>query len=69
MGDWSSVVNRGQRNNVSWMKGIENLLELDLFDYSNVKKIIDDADIVRLDFVALTRKFVSRCCDGPLLLI
>jgi len=57
--DWSSVVNKGQQDDVSWIKGIENLLELDLFDYSNVKKVIDEVDLVRLEFVALTRKLVS----------
>jgi hypothetical protein len=68
-GGWRSIVNKGQQNDISWMKGIENHLELDLFDYSNVKQIIDNADVARLEFVALTRKLVSRCCDGPLLLI
>ncbi|KAF8813999.1 hypothetical protein BYT27DRAFT_7180260 [Phlegmacium glaucopus] len=62
-GDWSSVVNKGQQNNVRWMKGIENLLELDLFDYSNVKKIIDDGDVARLEFVALTREGRQAIAD------
>jgi hypothetical protein len=65
---WSSVVNKGQQNDVSWTKGIENLLELDLFDYSNVKKIIEDVDLERLAFIALTRRSISRCCNGLLLL-
>jgi len=59
MGDWNSVVNKGKQDDANWMKGIENILELDLFDYSNVNKIIDEADFVRLEFIALTRKFVS----------
>jgi hypothetical protein len=67
-GGWSSVVNKGQKDDVNWTKGIEKLLELDLFDYSNVKKIIEDANLKHLEFIALTRKFVSLCCDSPLLL-
>jgi hypothetical protein len=69
-GGWHSVVNKGKNNNVNWTKGIENLLELDLFDYSysNVKRIIEDGKLEHLEFIALTRKFISRCCDGPPLL-
>jgi hypothetical protein len=55
-GDWESVVNKGQQNDVSWTKSIENLLELDLFDYSNVKKFIENVDFDYLVFIALTRK-------------
>ena len=55
-GDWRSVVNKGQQNDVSWTKGIENLLELDLFDYSNVNKFIENVDFDHLVFIALTRK-------------
>ncbi|KAF8801532.1 hypothetical protein BYT27DRAFT_7198051 [Phlegmacium glaucopus] len=62
-GDWSSVVNKGRQDDISWMKGIENLLELDLFDYSNVKKIIDDGDVARLEFVALTREGRQAIAD------
>jgi hypothetical protein len=58
-GGWSSIVGKGNYNDISWIKGIENLLELDLFDYSNVGKLIEDANLVRLEFVALTRKFFS----------
>jgi hypothetical protein len=67
-GDWSNVVDKGQKDNVSWTKGIKNLLELDLFDYSNVKKIINEGKLEHLEFIALTRKFASRCRDGSLLL-
>ena len=68
--DWDSIVNKGEKNDVNWMKGIENLLELDLFDYSdsNVKKIIEEGKLEHLEFIALTRKFVSWCCDGLQLL-
>ena len=58
---WSSIVNKGKQDDVRWTKEIENLLELDLFDYSNVKKILEIGDFDRLAFVALTRKFISWC--------
>jgi hypothetical protein len=67
-GGWRSVVNKGEINYVNWTKGIENLLELDLFDYSNVQRIIEDGKLEHLEFIALTCKFVSWCCGCPLLL-
>ena len=63
-GDWSHLVGKGEKENVSWMKDLKDLLELDLFDYSKVGKIMADGDLVLLEFVALTRKFLSQCCTG-----
>lgn len=73
---WENIVGKGRRSDSSWVKGIEDLLELDLFDYLNVKSIIEGIsqahrqsdDIERLRFIALTRRFTSSCCDSlPLL--
>jgi hypothetical protein len=55
---WKSVTSKGQKNNVNWTKGIQHLLKLDLFDYSNVKKIIEDVKLEHLEFITLTCKLV-----------
>lgn len=77
-GDWGSIIEKGRRDESDWAKEIENLLELDLFDYSNVGAIIDKfkqgpdntSYLDRLTFIALTRTFTSVGADydcSPLL--
>ena len=53
---WDGIIGKGKQKDVSWTKGIEDLLELDLFDYSNVQKFIENVDFDHLVFIALTRK-------------
>jgi hypothetical protein len=64
-GDWSNVVNKGRQEDVNWTEGIKNLLELDLFDYSNVTKFIENVDIDHLGFIALTRKLSLSAVKFP----
>jgi hypothetical protein len=71
---WKSLVGKGQREGSNWAKGIEHLLELDLFDYSKVETIIKEIKrdlgkrqlIDLLGFIALSRRFTFRYCGCPL---
>lgn len=64
---WRSILEKGRLDDVSWAKPIEDLLELDLFVYSNVKRIIEDATLDELVLISLTRRFITWCCDSLLL--
>lgn len=63
-GSWDTFAEKGQQDGSSWAKGIEHLLELDLFDYSKVKTIIEEVNrgldkkprLDLLSFMALTRR-------------
>lgn len=69
-GDWHDILRRGRRNEINWAKGMEDILEMDLFDSSpsNVKMVIDQVMgdtkstnpyVVRLEFLASTRTLLS----------
>ena len=56
--DWNSILGKGQPSDVSWTRGIKDLLELDLFGDSNVKMILDNAKLDDLVLICSTRKFI-----------
>lgn len=64
---WNRILGKGERHGTDWAKGIEDLLEMDLFDYSAVKVLIDKVNqdprntsfFARLEFIALTRMFMD----------
>jgi hypothetical protein len=62
--DWSSILRKGEREGIGWAKEIEEILELDLFDHSNILTIINEIEqdltnplVGRLEFLASTRTF------------
>jgi hypothetical protein len=60
---WDDILRKGKQDEISWTKEIQEILEMDLFDHSNVKTIIDELKlnmenfqlIGRLEFLASTR--------------
>ena len=60
---WDDILGMGKQDQISWTKEIQEILEMDLFDHSNVKTIIDELElnmensqlIGRLEFLASTR--------------
>jgi hypothetical protein len=59
---WSLILGKGRRDEVDWANGVENMLELDLFDFSDVAPIINQIKremnlerIGRLKFIASFR--------------
>lgn len=64
---WEDIVGVGMLDNMKWVKGIEHILEMDLFDISGVPDMIqrymDESDPMewgeRLEFLASIRMFTS----------
>ena len=60
---WNDILRKGKQDQISWTEKIQDILEMDLFDHSNVKTIIDkleldmeDSQLIRrLEFLASTR--------------
>ena len=42
--DWSHIVGKGKQNSTEWAAGIKDLLEMDLFDFSNPRVIIQQVE-------------------------
>lgn len=51
--DWMRLIGTGKRDGLDWAKPIESVLEMDLFDLSNVRVIVDKAreDLNNVDFM------------------
>ena len=51
--DWTRLVGTGKRDGLNWAKPIESILEMDLFDLSNVRVIVNKAreDLNNVDFM------------------
>ena len=68
--DWTRLVGIGKQDGFDWARPIEGILEMDLFDLSNVKVIVDEVRrdlnnvdfLGRLEFLALTG-MQFRCPD------
>ena len=68
--DWTRLVGIGKQDRFDWVRPIEGILEMDLFDLSNVKVIMDEVRrdlnnvdfLGRLEFLALTG-MQFRCPD------
>jgi len=62
--EWSDIVGKGDIRDLAWISKFEHLLELDLFDLSATKDIVeklrgnpDQEDLAeRLKFIALTHE-------------
>jgi hypothetical protein len=60
---WDDILRKGKQDEISWAKEIEEILEMDLFDHSNVTTILNELElnlenfelIGRLEFLASTR--------------
>ncbi|KAJ7167522.1 hypothetical protein C8R46DRAFT_1093281 [Mycena filopes] len=60
--EWDDILEKGSRDELSWAEGLKDILELDLFDLSNVRLLIDEAtsdgasnsSLVRLRFLSST---------------
>ncbi|KAJ7117550.1 hypothetical protein C8R44DRAFT_790986 [Mycena epipterygia] len=61
--EWEDILEKGNKDGISWIQGLEHILELDLFDLSpkSVLQVIanamsNDTDLDRLDFLTSIRE-------------
>jgi hypothetical protein len=66
---WDAIIRKGHCDRIGWADGLNDLLEMDLFDYSNVDEIMKLARsdmhntlaTGRLEFLASTGTFSFLC--------
>jgi hypothetical protein len=60
---WGRITEKGRQYGVGWARGIEDILEMDLFDHSNVKTIMEEVkrDVNNLPFINRLEFLASTC--------
>jgi hypothetical protein len=60
---WDDILRKGRQDEISWAKEIEEILEMDLFDHSNVTTIINELELNLENFQLISRlEFLASTC-------